>query len=136
MNKTATRTAVSLKDLPTAGGGGVPAWMQKMREAAVGKISETDIADIVQAHVKKAKKGDLASTRFIFEQVLGGAAFKGATITQNVTEHHYHENADAEPPVEPGSKEDRERRVRKMAARQAQGKPLHDPADNPVRDLS
>ncbi len=136
MNNPATRTAASLKDLPTAAAGGVPAWMQKMRQAAVDKISEDDIAEIVKAHVERAKKGDLSSTRFIFEQVLGGAAFKGATITQNVTEHHYHEHAAEETPVEPGSKADRARRVRKMAERNAQGLPLRDPADNIKPDLS
>jgi hypothetical protein len=63
--------------------------MVAMREAAQECVSANDIKAIVQAQIEKAKKGDKDAMKFVFEQVLGGSAFKGATFTQN---HYYGDN--------------------------------------------
>jgi hypothetical protein len=63
--------------------GGMPAWMQQMRQAAVNAVKAEDITAIVEAQVKKAKEGDRDARNFIFDQVLGGAGMKGATFVQN-----------------------------------------------------
>ncbi len=62
---------------------GLPPWMAKMRAAATNAITETDIAEIVQNQVKRAKAGDQNAIKFVFDQVLGGAQLKGATFIQN-----------------------------------------------------
>ena len=64
----------------------VPAWVQLMRDAAMDAIGEDDIRQIVANQVARAKKGDKNAIKFIFEQVLGGGAMKGATFVQNVYE--------------------------------------------------
>lgn len=79
---------VKLADLPTASPSAVPAWMQQMREAARAQISQADVEEIVKGQVERAKKGDTSAIKFVFDQVLGGAAFKGATIIQHNTENH------------------------------------------------
>jgi hypothetical protein len=61
----------------------IPSWVVKMREAAASSITEGDIKDIVKAQVQRAKDGNAAALKFIFEQVLGGAELKGATFIQN-----------------------------------------------------
>lgn len=61
----------------------MPAWIVAMRRAAREHITEQDIQEIVANQVKAAKKGDRNAIRFVFDQVLGGAAFKGATFVQN-----------------------------------------------------
>lgn len=64
----------------------LPPWLQAMRDAAQGAIQAEDMAKIVKAQVKKARKGDIQSARFVMDQVVG-EQFKGATFVQ---ENHYH----------------------------------------------
>lgn len=104
----------------------MPEWMQRMRKAALEQISENDVKEIIAAQVKRAKEGNPAATKFVFEQVLGGAAFKGANFVQNVTNHHYGTEHPEQPTqTPPGTKE----RVDTMAARVAQGLPIFDEND-------
>lgn len=49
-----------------------PAWITQMRAAAMAKIGQKDIEEIVQNQVDAAKKGDRNAIRFVFEQILGG----------------------------------------------------------------
>lgn len=60
----------------------MPSWVLKMREAAQAAITEADLIDIVKMQVALAKKGNPAALKFVFDQVLGGAALKGATFVQ------------------------------------------------------
>jgi hypothetical protein len=64
----------------------LPPWMAVLRAAAQKYIQPADIEEIVRNQVTAAKAGDKAAMKFVFEQVLGGAALKGATFVQNVYE--------------------------------------------------
>jgi hypothetical protein len=57
-----------------------------MRAAAQAGITEDDVKEIVANQVARAKTGDQAALKFVFEQVLGGNELKGATFVQ----HNYH----------------------------------------------
>lgn len=70
-------------EIITRDGGALPAWVQKMRSAAQAAITEQDIREIVAKQVERAKQGDEKAMKFVFDQVLGGAAMKGATFVQN-----------------------------------------------------
>lgn len=61
----------------------VPPWVMAMRNAAQKHLTERDVEDIVKGQVDRAKKGDRGAIRFVFDQLMGGAAFKGATFVQN-----------------------------------------------------
>lgn len=101
----------------------VPPWIAAMRRAAQAVVTADDITEIVRAQVAAAKKGDRNAMKFVFEQVLGGAALKGATFAQ----HNYYDGADPRKPTSslPGSPE-KERVIRK---RLRAGLPAFDPAD-------
>ena len=76
MNKPMPRNnqSVSLSDLPTHTGG-VPEWMQRMRDAAQQVVTEEVMEAIVQKQIDLAKEGNPAEIKFVFEQLLGGSAF-------------------------------------------------------------
>lgn len=61
----------------------LPAWIQLMRDAAMKCIKQEDIELMVTKQVEKAKAGDEKAMKFVMEQILGGAALKGATFVQN-----------------------------------------------------
>jgi hypothetical protein len=64
----------------------LPPWLAKLRQSAVDLISEGDLKEIITNQVKKAKEGDAAAIRFVFDYLLGGT-MKGATFVQyNVVE--------------------------------------------------
>jgi hypothetical protein len=141
MSLNGKRSTISVADLPVpAAGGGMPAWMQQMREAARACIGESDITEIVRGQVERAKKGDAGAIKFVFDQVLGGAAFKGATIIQNNTENHYAaggpgaaESFDPKRPIRQGASA--EERVAITKLRLDAGLPLQDPRDAADRSL-
>ena len=62
----------------------LPEWLMMMRRAATDSINEADIREIVRRQVERAKDGDKNAIKFVFDQVLGGAAMKGATFVQNI----------------------------------------------------
>lgn len=106
----------------------IPEWMTKMRAAAQACISESDIQEIVQKQVERAKQGDAQAMKFVFEQVLGGAAFKGATFIQN-------NNSYGSDPTSPAkSKPGTQDRIAEMAARADRGLPLVQPGDATFED--
>lgn len=110
---------------------GVPKWMQLMRQAACAEIRGDDIRAIVRNQIELAKQGDSKAMKFVFEQVLGGAAMQGATFIQ----HNYGGGGSG---VEPGPTRalpGDEDKLDAFAARAARGEPLHDPRDA-RRDLS
>jgi len=61
----------------------VPAWIATMRKAAFASITPEDVEAIVKAQITRAKEGDKNAIKFVFEQLLGGAAMKGASFVQN-----------------------------------------------------
>lgn len=61
----------------------LPAWIQLMRDAVLKCIKQEDIEAMVNKQVEKAKAGDEKAMKFVMEQILGGAALKGATFVQN-----------------------------------------------------
>ena len=90
------------------------AYMAKMRNAAQTGVTEADITGIVRAQVAKAKAGDAAAIKFVFERVIGGLGMDGATIVQ---ENHYHIEVDEERKVRlaeplPEAQSDRVKRMR------------------------
>ena len=62
----------------------LPPWMVMMQAAARKLLSEADVEAIIQVQIDAAKKGDQKAARFVFEQLMGGAAMKGATFVQHV----------------------------------------------------
>lgn len=104
---------------------GLPPWMAKLRTAVSDLVTEQDVKEIVQAQVTRAKAGDASAIKFVFDQLLGGAALKGATFVQN----NYQDSkpAPTKPTAaRPGSAD----KVDVMARRATAGLPLHDPDDN------
>lgn len=61
----------------------LPPWMLALRQAAEEAINTTDVSEIVKKQVELAKGGDQRAAKFVFDQLLGGAALKGATFIQN-----------------------------------------------------
>ena len=142
------RSTVTLANLPTSAPSGVPEWMQKMRDAARAVITQADVEAIVAKQVERAKGGDAGAIKFVFDQVLGGAAFKGATIIQNNTEHRT-ENHIANhysPGVDEGGVPDPRKPIRQGASAEERlfitkqrldlGLPLTNSKDSADRDLS
>ncbi len=108
---------------------GIPPWIAKMREAARNCIAEGDIEEIVRNQVKRAKEGDAAAIRFVFDQVLN-AGTKGATFVQNnfpTLTDDPRRPCKARPGT--GSKIDA------MSARESLGLPLHTNEDGPEISL-
>lgn len=103
---------------------GLPAWMLAMRQAAQDAINEEDVRAIVAKQVEKAKEGDPAAMRFVFDYLLGGSAFKGATIVQN----NYGADPREPTPHRPGTNG----KITAMQARLSQGLPLTRGDDCPV----
>ncbi len=96
----------------------MPAWITAMRAAAQSAISESDIKEIVEAQLKRAKSGDSAAIKFIFDQVIG---MKGMTLIQN--------NFPADPDEPTSAKRGTPDKVSVMARRAAAGLPLTCEAD-------
>lgn len=110
---------------------GLPPWMAKMRQAMADLVKEDDIKEIVQKQIERAKAGDQNAIKFVFGQLLGGEAFKGATFIQN---NNYGEGggAPAAPTAAlPGSVEKLEKIRRRVEA----GLPANDPRDRQDVDL-
>lgn len=61
----------------------VPPWIQRMRDVARKHLTEDVVEQIVTNQIQAAKNGDRNAIRFVFDQLMGGAAFKGATFVQN-----------------------------------------------------
>ncbi len=93
----------------------MPSWVAAMREAAMSEIGDADVREIVRNQVVAAKAGDRNAIRFVFEQVLGGAALKGATFVQN----NYGADGELIEGLVSSSPEARRARVRHAAAAEA-----------------
>lgn len=119
-----TKNSIDLASLATPSA--VPEWMTRMREAARACITESDIEAIVKGQVERAKTGDANAIKFVFDQVLGGASFRGATFVQ--TNHNYttSPNEAAKPTTAKPGTEDR---IEVMARRAQMGAPLRKPND-------
>ncbi len=127
MSPNGKRAMPSLTDLPAAAGA-IPEWMKKMRDAAQACIGENDIKEIVENQVKRAKEGDQHAIKFVFDQVLGGAAFKGATFVQNNNTYGF--DPEKPTPAKPGTVD----RLTVMAARASRGLPLNGHHDAAIAD--
>jgi len=103
----------------------MPPWMALMRRAAMKAVTEEDIAAIVRKQVEKAKTGDQAAMKFVFDHVLGGQQLRGATFVQN----NFHGDADPNKPTaaRPGTKA----KIDRMRERVAAGLPATNDDDGP-----
>lgn len=83
----ANRTNVSLKLSEaremTPAPKGIGAWAEKLREAAMSSVEETDMKDIMSSMVKRAKNGDMQAAKFVM-QFIGSMGTEGAQKPQNV----------------------------------------------------
>lgn len=61
----------------------VPLWIQRMRDVAAKHLTTALIDEIVVNQINAAKKGDKNAIKFVFDQLMGGQALKGATFIQN-----------------------------------------------------
>lgn len=98
---------MSKNDLPSPfeGGDGLPPWMSMMRNAAMKHVTQADIDQIVKSQMDLAKKGDRNAIKFVFDQLLGGASFRGATFVQNNYSTEDHKRPDKPSRAKPGSEE-------------------------------
>jgi hypothetical protein len=101
---------------------GLPPWMAAMRKAVTDCVSESDIKEIVQNQVKRAKDGDKDAIKFVFGQILGSDSFKGATFVQN---NNYGGDPAKPAKTKPGSVD----RIEQMRLRAEAGVPLHQDGD-------
>ncbi len=94
----------------------VPPWIAAMRAAAQAQIKQSDIEEIVKNQIASAKNGNKDAIKFIFEQVLGGAAPRAGTNIQN----NYYDGKSPNAPTAalPGTPEKVEAMRRRVAAGQ------------------
>lgn len=52
--------------------GSVPAWIESLRAAVLGSLSEKDMREIMRCIVDQAKTGDVSSQKIILDYILGG----------------------------------------------------------------
>lgn len=52
---------------------GIGAWAEKLREAAYNAVKETDVEELMQVYLKKAKEGDQKAAKFVLDFLTGGA---------------------------------------------------------------
>ena len=106
----------------------VPPWIQKMRDMAQKHLTEDVVEQIITNQINAAKKGDRNAIRFVFDQLMGGQALKGATFVQN----NYDGRAESRPdaPLPPRGLA----RIEALRRRAEQQVPLAQPGDKP--DLS
>ena len=106
----------------------VPPWIQRMREMSQKHLTEDVVEQIVTAQIDRAKKGDRNAINFVFNQLMGGQALKGAKFTQiNYGGESGERPGKALPPKGPA-------RIEAMRRRAEQRRPLADPENEP--DLS
>ncbi|HUX16240.1 MAG TPA: hypothetical protein VMW52_07185 [Phycisphaerae bacterium] len=106
----------------------VPPWIQRMREMSQKHLTEDVVESIVVGQIERAKKGDRNAIRFVFDQLMGGQALRGATFVQNNYGGDFCEPPDKPlPPKGPA-------RIEAMRRRAEQRRPLTDLGDEP--DLS
>lgn len=107
----------------------VASWMTRLRTAMFENVTEQDVAEIAQALVRKAKEGDLAATRLLFNYVLGSSTVnvKQAVILQD------RPLAPLPAPATVAMPQTREK-LEVMAKRAAAGLPLCDPRDRIYRE--
>lgn len=101
----------------------VPLWIQKMRAVAAKHLSDGLVEEIILNQINAAKRGDKNAIRFVFDQLMGGQALKGATFIQN---NYCGESGDLPgkplPPRGPA-------RIAALRRRVEQHRPLADPGD-------
>lgn len=92
----------------------LPPWMIALRNAAQNAVKPSDISEIMKKQVELAKKGNTQAVKFVFEQLLGGSAIKGATFIQN----NFRDTKEIDGPTRarPGSTEKVEIMRRRMEA--------------------
>jgi superfamily II DNA or RNA helicase len=94
----------------------VPEWIQRMRDAATKHLTSDVVERIVCNQIKRAENGDKDAIKFVFDNLMGGSALKGATFIQN----NYHDKPVEKKPVKSLT---REERIEHMRRRVAEGKP-------------
>jgi len=99
-----------------------------MREMSQKHLTEDVVESIVVGQIERAKKGDRNAIRFVFDQLMGGQALKGATFVQN-----NYAPGSADPPDAPLPAKG-PARIEAMRRRAEQRRPLIEPGDDPDLD--
>jgi len=73
----------------------LPPWMQAMRDALAGTITQEELTAVMKAQIEKAKEGNTRAAKFVFDQVRLNTAPEHTTLIQN----NYHDGA--KPPKKP-----------------------------------
>lgn len=103
----------------------VPPWIQRMRDVAAKHLTVDVIDSIVKSQIEMAKKGDKNAIKFVFDQLMGGQAVKGATFVQNNYGAEFGEAAAKPALARPGSTD----KLTIMQRRAANGQSLTQPGD-------
>ena len=118
-----SKRTTTVQEEPTENLMQLPPWLKSLREGMASALQGDDLKEIMQAQVQKAKDGDMKAAQFVMAQAhkMVAAEQKRVTVIQN---NFYDTPADERPdaPIEP--EDDRQKRLRKLAARQAAGEPL------------
>lgn len=99
-------------------GGETPAWLKELRAAAFNGINAGDVKEIVAGIVERAKKGDQAAIRFVFDYLLQAAPTSPKQLTQH--NHYYRSRPDKKAKGRPGSTA----KLDALAARASTGRAL------------
>ena len=101
-------------------------YQSKLRQAVFDAVSESDVKDIVEGIVEKAKAGDEKATKMVFDYVLGSS--QPVSLTQNNYHEHHHSNdgdgPPSTPPLKPGESPSVDR-LDALQRRAVNGLPLH-----------
>lgn len=79
----------------------VVGWQAELRQAAYNALSGDDVKEIVEAIVKKAKQGDPAACKMVFEYLLGGKGGPASPGTVNNVQVNYAGPPNDSPPSRP-----------------------------------
>ena len=101
----------------------VPPWIQGMRDMSQKHLTEDVVESIIVGQIDRAKKGDKNAINFVFNQLMGGQALKGATFVQN-----NYAPGSADPPGTPLPKKG-PARIEALRLRAEQRRPLIEPGD-------
>jgi hypothetical protein len=113
-----------------------PPWLKALRESMAGAIEPSDLKEIMQAQVDKAKQGDERAAKFVFNQahrMMQAEQQKRLTVIQN---NYYDTPAEQRPDTPAEMAAGSDAKIRKMRNRLRDGRPLTDPRDRDTREVS
>lgn len=110
----------------------VPVWIKRMRDVAQKHLTQDVVDSIVKNQIEAAKRGDRNAINFVFNQLMGGQALKGATFIQNNYGEEFSDSPNKPTKALPGSN----KKLKTMQQRADAGLPLCQEEDGPEVDLS